>query len=305
MKPMSTPKGSFVKKQHFVPQSYLLRFANEDERVCVYDKVLEKSYWNHVENVAQENGFYEPPKALLRLDPANAKSQVWEKSFNVAETVASVQINKVLNSCISIAASDKSSKVLDMPEDRAFIVLYAVMQMLRTKDAREYVWTESAEATARFAPPETFALGGTIDDYKKFLSSEPIRYLQHLEWLTAAPSIIAPIISKMRLTVGINRTDSALLTSDAPVAKAGLSSEKSRPFQDLLNLDSLITFPLSPTVVIVFRPPGNDSRKEVLDGYSFSLDESEVLHLNRSQLRQCHRQIYSASERQVLSLAQS
>ena len=48
-----------TKNQHYVPQFLLRRFADENERVHVYDKHARKSFVSATRNVASENCFYD------------------------------------------------------------------------------------------------------------------------------------------------------------------------------------------------------------------------------------------------------
>jgi uncharacterized protein DUF4238 len=52
---MQKPK----KRQHYVPQSYLRRFADENDRIWTFDKVTKKSFLSNVSGVACRPYFYD------------------------------------------------------------------------------------------------------------------------------------------------------------------------------------------------------------------------------------------------------
>lgn len=72
-------KANRVKNQHYVPQSYLGRFAAESGDMFVFDKATKTVFLTGARNIASENGFYDLPP------DASADAQAVEKAFSKLE----------------------------------------------------------------------------------------------------------------------------------------------------------------------------------------------------------------------------
>jgi hypothetical protein len=77
-----------VKQQHYVPRSYLRRWANSRDQIWVIDKSTQQAFETHVKNVAQERYFYDiNPEHLKEPDdsqPGESLLQMVEGDFKEA-----------------------------------------------------------------------------------------------------------------------------------------------------------------------------------------------------------------------------
>lgn len=110
---------SKVKKQHFVPQFYLSRWAIKagTRQVYVFNKELEKSYISNIQDIASANYFYDFPKMTdeqkndfiqrlkkhKKIPPAQieeiiafTEEQVLEKAFGELESINSKIIQNII-----------------------------------------------------------------------------------------------------------------------------------------------------------------------------------------------------------------
>jgi hypothetical protein len=88
--------GQRKKKQHFVPQMYLRRFAHEG-RIAVFDKPSGKVFPANVKDVAQERLFYDIPAEVLADVPEGYNPQFVEDHLAETEAVFSTEIEALLN----------------------------------------------------------------------------------------------------------------------------------------------------------------------------------------------------------------
>src|SRR5258708_18046492 len=109
---------SKTKKQHYVPQFYLRRFADSGQRFYVFDKSQQKSYGANIKDVAGDSYFYDLSQDAINTlkegaEKARAKdganqsvidqslkmlreTQIIETYLNPIETRSSLVLDKVL-----------------------------------------------------------------------------------------------------------------------------------------------------------------------------------------------------------------
>lgn len=123
-----------TKNQHYVPQFLLRRFADEQQRVNVYDKHHRKAFVSSTRNVASENQFYDLKigDAELALEPVMTE----------IENAALADLNSIVEiGTISQLAADS----------KANIVFFMGTQMVRTRAALEMTH-QIQDAFRRVAP---------------------------------------------------------------------------------------------------------------------------------------------------------
>ena len=88
---------SKTKKQHYVPQSYLKRFAHDSQRLWVFDKVSGIIFKSNVIDVAQKRYFYDLPERAnnLGIDVQSAEKVLAVCRREIAD--ATVWVNSPLN----------------------------------------------------------------------------------------------------------------------------------------------------------------------------------------------------------------
>lgn len=150
-----------VKRQHYVPQFYLKRWANEksDSQIYVYDKERKKSFSSSIQSVASSNYFYDFPdvtkeqmdeivkkiKEEIEDESEKAKAleylqtQLIEKTFSQIEAINSGVIEGIIKRVEDVSAlpqeyfvKHKFIKVEDIVELSLFIAL----QYTRTTETR-------------------------------------------------------------------------------------------------------------------------------------------------------------------------
>lgn len=114
-----------AKKQHYVPQSYLSRFAR-DRKLFAFDKNSRSTYPTNVGDIASERFFYDLPE----LDQLAGEAQSLEKSFHTFEQAGSEAIGRI------IAAADNHDDAPIKEKDQIDLAIYLAVQFLRTKETR-------------------------------------------------------------------------------------------------------------------------------------------------------------------------
>lgn len=263
----------------------------------MFDKESGQVSLPHIKNVAQEKWFYGIPEAICRLDDGISR-QAWEDSFNDFEDEASKKYEEIINAALDPAKQTDLTNILADRTSKSKLAILMLMQLLRTRAARDYIWTEGMELTAQHAWPGLAEYGGTIENYKEFLSSKPIRFLQHFDWLWQGIAILAPIISAMEWKIGIAPPQLPLLTSDAPVIRTDVGFRKVIAFQGLMQPEAEIAYPLSPRVALILKGQNvhavHKSTEVITD-----LDQKDVKNLNAGQVWQSHRQVYGSTDESV------
>ena len=87
-------KQKGVKKQHFVPQLLLRRFADENEQLFVYDLAADKSFPSTVRDTGHQNHFLTMPE----LDGKDGPGAHFEKLFQTYEgpAMTALRDNQIL-----------------------------------------------------------------------------------------------------------------------------------------------------------------------------------------------------------------
>ncbi|NRA55430.1 MAG: DUF4238 domain-containing protein [Gammaproteobacteria bacterium] len=113
---------NFPKKQHYVPQFLLRYFAQNKNRVYVFDKKMNRTFPSNVKDVGHENNFYD--------DQILGYGNETEIKLSELETVVAPVIEKII--------SQGTIKNLEDWEHK-FLCLFATVQMIRTNDTREFL----------------------------------------------------------------------------------------------------------------------------------------------------------------------
>jgi hypothetical protein len=86
------------KKQHFVPQGYLRRFADERQHLHVFDKVQRIAHKANVKDVAQKSRFYDIPEEVWAAPiPPDYDPQFVENFFSGIESGFNDAIDELIN----------------------------------------------------------------------------------------------------------------------------------------------------------------------------------------------------------------
>lgn len=285
-----------AKKEHFVPQFYLRRFANDD-RLNVYDKALGRSFGAHIRDVASERFFYDLPQ----LDEFAGTSQALEKHFHPFEEAGAAAIRFLVERA-------ERTRGFHIPRDiRLDLSLYLALQHLRTRETREVI-VQTGDGVAR----ELF-----LDRIRKQFPEISIKR----EWLDLESTeerrrgLHALVLLDEEIRVRIaasfshcwwvvlrNKTPQPFYTSDQPVAHHNGVIGKPLGSPKVGAVGSEIAFPLAPGLLLVMfeRTAYPHARKQ--DGrVSDMVDPQHVEYYNSLQVLYSYRQIYSVQSEFALA----
>jgi hypothetical protein len=304
-----------TKKQHYVAQSYLRRFASDGKNLFVFDKVTTSTFGpTSVVNVAHENYFYDfHDKAVVSAaSAANLDPQSAEKALAVLDG----EFNRVIEVAINFA---KGATPAPNPEQRMKMALCAAFQLVRTRGFRdelvenmEKMGSAVGESYLKLAKPE---LAKQIQVEFKFKQDSISLLHGKFLWNPEFIAQVAAALCNHIWVIGLNETANPLLTSDSPVVRRAHKSEEtfvpradSGPLYEraidiaiestLPGIESEgveLIFPLSPECVLIFLERSYFKFLADKDGGRFALTDSQVHELNCLQILQSYRQVYSRS----------
>lgn len=116
-----------TKKQHYVPQLHLRRFALHDGRLAVFDKANSQVRWLTPEQTGHENHFLTIPE----LDGADGSGAFFELLFGKAEETAAPAIQDVIDR-LQLGVVEVISA-----QTREILSSFLALQYLRTRAARD------------------------------------------------------------------------------------------------------------------------------------------------------------------------
>lgn len=261
-----------VKRQHFVPVSYLRRFVNGQGKLWVFDAERKAHFGTKPENVACEGNFYEPPPPLQAAITGFSQNDL-EKAWANAEGPANLLLDKVLGDVEERMVDGKA--LTFSPVDRLALSMLMTMQMLRTRRTRDFIADDHMAAN----PDEPL--------------SESAEFLLHRNWeKEGLPMIVVPLF-KMTWSIGRATGQIDLITSDSPVVNRIAPTGPRIGWLGITTPKARIAFPLTPNTVLLCYGAEASELKVLSEGKIFELPIEEVADLNITQLLQCHRQVYS------------
>ena len=116
-----------VANQHYVPQSYLRRFATGGGQVYVFDKSQAKQFKSNIKNVASERYFYDLPADEADKD---ADLQRLEKIFQKVEDRFIIAVDEAF----ALVAEGRNM----MPEHKTALFHFLHVQQMRTRRSRNH-----------------------------------------------------------------------------------------------------------------------------------------------------------------------
>lgn len=121
---------SKVKQEHYVPQSYLRRFAHDGEQIHVFDKRELRAFTTNIKNVAAENGFYDIPEMEGREFPRQYVETNFLRGFEDEAVHAIDGLLRVIHSGVFRRLRGKR---------RSQLANWLVIQSLRSREYREEI----------------------------------------------------------------------------------------------------------------------------------------------------------------------
>lgn len=306
---------SLTKKQHYVPQFYLRRFANKKSQVNVYDKFNQKSFRANVKDVASANYFYDLSADIIENLKSSLASFKVKYGLNhniVQEITQKIEDVQVVEKTLSrwessfartldnvISVLDKRKRFKERFRDN--LSIFISTQFWRTFAQRQSIieLEQNLEKQAMELIQKINKTKGTnytakdldiafdqqeAEDRHKFLVFDTDNILE-----TAA------IFANHIWVIGINDTKYPLYTSDNPVARRAHKKNDWRSNIGIASPGVEIMFPLSPQYTLTMYERNYFKHLEKHDGKTTYLKQVNITYQNFYQTLWSYRQLYSSS----------
>ena len=277
---------NLVKNQHYVPQFYLREFANNKDKLFVYDKCLGRAFQNNVKNVAHESYFYDIPKEWLQN---NDDIQAFEKEFSRIEGIH----KKILKSVLS----HHGKGPLDF--EAAWGLAHMLrMQQIRTRSARNLAHEMHTKFTQNLIDELVERNFG--EDGKAYTPTATVdermtavlicqRILDH----TSVHQFISALMARF-WTIWLNRTSTLFITSDHPVSFAATSyAAENFGVGPCVPFGVEVAFPLSPRCLLAVGDPPPIQRPNCSTLFA---DRARVDLFNKMQIYSSHRHLFGGED---------
>lgn len=237
-------KKNDVKQEHYVPQSYLAWFADDNEKIHVYDyNKMEYRRKQSIKKIAKMGGFYdfdEENLEYMKKFKESIDKQYIEKMFsqkiepalkNIIEKLSNLDIS-FLNNCPSIIDHDL----------KLSISYLLVFQFLRTRSYRDF--------------------------FEKILQDAKVAAFEHKKMLLDQVSIdnLANYICDMSWTFCYNLSKRPYVTSDNPVVIS--DNDFNYGNTALISVQKkIIQYPLSPQILLQILDEGytGEHNSDIMD----------------------------------------
>ncbi len=280
-----------IKKQHYVPQSYLSRFADEGS-LYVFDKALNKVFPSNIRDIANDKYFYDVPE----IDAQVGEDQAIEKFFRPFETAAAIAISNILNSL------EKNRFCRIHPEQRIDISIYLALQSLRTIESRETMlqisetlYKESFLAYLDAKRPDIKLSRHEFDvciDKNKHSAHHALTILDG-----DLRDELATIIHDHYWVILKNETSQFFYTSDNPLVKYGHLNHPVFTLSGFKSPGIEISFPITTQYILVIGEKTAFPFLKKHDGkLQYIKDIENVTYYNHLQVKYSYRQIFSKNK---------
>ena len=278
-----------TKKEHYVPQTYLRRFASDIEQIYVFDKFTQKSFLASIRDVAQERYFYDfsstaiPPELVSQgFDP-----KIVDKRLMEIETDFGLALDDLLNCKVRPGSSDI---ILDKGRKQVFSYFIAI-QHLRTKESR----ADMIELRVKFAQALLDRFPKTDDEAEYKVEFNPIWEPIEHALLIFSPKVNAAIMEALNQHLwflGFNTAPYPFYTSDHPVVKRANIQDPYLGTSGFGSTGIEIAFPVSPQLILILAERTFFKGAEKKDGQCIPLGREAVRYYNLLQISQSFRQLY-------------
>ena len=275
---------SKVIDEHFVPQSYLSKFAFDGKYLYVFDKSTKHTFYANIKNLACERYFYDLP--------GDDSQTVENKLGELIDGNYPTWIDELL-------ATVNNGHDIDQHQ-KENLALCMTNQLLRTRKYRDF-HQEIVEETFSTMLQMTLAAKAKFGGLKldKPLDAYRVKYNQKMAPVDQARSMFGPVIFRIVdilcshiWVVGKNTTEKPLYTSDNPVV---WDTHKEYPPNRGFGLASEgieVVFPLTPKYVIALLERKFFQEYKELDCKCIDLDSEGIKYYNGFQVFHSYRQIY-------------
>ncbi len=301
-----------------MPQHYLKRFTNSEERIFVYDELERKSLgWHRTEEVANERGYFD--RILQGSENDSELKSIEEQVFSSIDS----NFGKILARAEQIAREGNGSYA-----ERISMATFMVLQSMRTKQFREELaqfYANTYEKTIQSALDLALELV-TPEEAEKYrdlrVNVKPYdrtsKAALHADFLFSNKEFLTRVVEKISSDtwiIGHNQTKYPLITSDSPVIRENLlehsndevlphfSPQRYHAAVDIIfesprpgfaSRGLQITYPISSEFVLLIFD--KDSLPELAEHNAgrLNLKEDHVLDINSSQMKERERFVFSS-----------
>lgn len=269
--------SEIVKNQHYVPRTYLDKFANKEGMIWVFDKKDNKIYQTNIKNVACEKYFYDIPEKYLA---DCSELQIVEKHLAKIESRFGPCRDAILS---QVEHNDRFDPALK-DEFAEFVLL----QLLRTKLHREQF--NAMGKLLEMIPNLSEQLVKSLQMPNDMLSFGHARMMFDPEILS---TMKRAIISHIWI-IGKNKSPVSFYTSDAPVVRFPHISNPLFGTNGVASKGIEIDFPLSPKHILIIAERSYHHTLTNLENKSLDvINEDNIKFLNGLQTSESYRHVYS------------
>lgn len=284
---------SKVKKQHYVPRSYLKRFTQDGDQLYVFDKFAKTSFKSNIRKVASERYFYDIPQDIVAKDE---DLQIIEKGVSKIESDFSNAVDNVLTTVHEEGRIDGDQK--------SAMAFFITIQFLRTREFRSFLMEFSEKAAKavldkllKFRWPDRSPDEYQVQFNEKMAPLEQAKFMFKPAYLNK----LVQDLSNHIWFVGINETTQPLYTSDSPVVRKGHKIHPIVSYEGLASEGIEIAFPITPKHILVLSERTFFADYVKWDCSSVTLKAEGIKYYNSLQVFQSYRQIYCPSDKFTLA----
>lgn len=281
--------GKEKKKQHFVPRSYLERWAIQGKyQVYVYNKQQKKSYPASINDIASERYFYDidftgvlseddlKKFGLSECDPKHIDDEQFIENFfaNQIEDDFKIRLSQVIDRINKMNPWEIKNCYFLSEVDKFHLSFHLAMQYIRVKSVRNAMM--DSDDCLRQALRDMGASQEMVDRYTVQESQLP--YI-HGKMIMDGKEIenLAQSFFSLTWLVHVNRTAQPFYTSDNPI---GTEAHVHHPLVSMAGLQSQgveAYFPLSPNLMLIMLDGEYHTQFQKHDRRVIELDNPEVV----------------------------
>lgn len=290
---MSDPR-----QHHYVPKVYLRNFCydKEKEHLYAYDKHTKKAFTPHIENIAQERDY----NTVTALED----KYYYEKYFS---SNVEPKLGKLLDRIISKSILSYGNAEIIDKKTREGLSKMLAFQIFRTLNARKLM-REKADELSTNLVENLLHLPQFSSNEKTTAAIENLRIFSEDQFRELALPITidekriemySSILDSMLCTLYQNITTEPFITSDSPIIIRRLAT-KQMGFGSagLAYPDCTLVYPISPNLaaIMLHRDSPNTPGFTKYENRLCPITNPAIIQtLNRWQLKQAYRQVYSNS----------
>lgn len=294
-----------TKKQHYVPQLALRRFARCEGQIYVFDKIRDEVRIANVRDVAQQRYFYDIPEEAIPAELVDVVDrQMIEHRLSALEHRFNAVVARVLNGAKRRKAIRRMLSAL-IPWRRKIIsrkikrqlCFFVALQYLRTREFRLTIQDglEQFETAIRKLVPEEL-VGKLLQGFRGATDAN-VR-MHHLSMMFDDEFVqsLTELMYEHIMVIGRINAEHKLYTSDNPMVR---QPHQTHPFLGNAGIGSPgieIAMPLSSQHILIFMERTYFAAWKKRDRQVVELQPPHVQYYNSLQVKNCERQVYCAED---------